>query len=567
MLTMLYIDGTSSPSKQTRPESTFKKAICYTAQLFDRYATEFKNKTSTLKYISKYPMPNDYESLDLSRFPAIFQNEDIIVLNDRYGRFWQMIWFTCDANDTSKRPVIVEICLSINKNNTVNIMVRQTMPTFDIKKYNNENSADIDSLYNIINGVSITQYIEALIYDEIIGIDTGNGINYMKKIDNNVLPPKCLKSFQKRDRLSFSNQTHMPLLIVEGNEAILKTFWASSPIIYGYVVVVPCLIDSPINSLRIILYLAGRKHIYTLDKLGLDFVALIRKIVCMCAIDADRRYSNANPFMRPMLSPTVESAFSGKLTARSEQKIGKMTEKLQTTEAALEAANKKLKDANAALSTRTVSNSVSSQYEKELRDLNNTIKTLETDLRAKNAIIAQQQEDYTALKKQSKEHERQQQALIEHLKNKLSRPNKFSKITDWTRENFAGRLELTTKAERMLNVSDLSIDIDILCDAIEYLSTEYLDYMKNEITQNEMTSLMGLKYNRPFTVVPVMDSIITSAPEAYTTSYMTANNTLETRELNLHLRYGVNPENLIRIYFFYDEKERKIVVGSLPKHL
>jgi len=37
--------------------------------------------------------------------------------------------------------------------------------------------------------------------------------------------------------------------------------------------------------------------------------------------------------------------------------------------------------------------------------------------------------------------------------------------------------------------------------------------------------------------------------------------------LNLHLKVGVDPRTLIRIYFLYDKEKQLIVVGSLPKHL
>jgi hypothetical protein len=37
--------------------------------------------------------------------------------------------------------------------------------------------------------------------------------------------------------------------------------------------------------------------------------------------------------------------------------------------------------------------------------------------------------------------------------------------------------------------------------------------------------------------------------------------------LDLHLCIGVDPCNLIRIYFLYDKVNRLIVVGSLPGHL
>ena len=37
--------------------------------------------------------------------------------------------------------------------------------------------------------------------------------------------------------------------------------------------------------------------------------------------------------------------------------------------------------------------------------------------------------------------------------------------------------------------------------------------------------------------------------------------------LDLHLKVGNSPGNLLRIYFLYDDVRNLVVVGSLPKHL
>ena len=37
--------------------------------------------------------------------------------------------------------------------------------------------------------------------------------------------------------------------------------------------------------------------------------------------------------------------------------------------------------------------------------------------------------------------------------------------------------------------------------------------------------------------------------------------------LDYHLKVGNDAENLLRIYFLFDETKKLIVVGSLPEHL
>jgi hypothetical protein len=37
--------------------------------------------------------------------------------------------------------------------------------------------------------------------------------------------------------------------------------------------------------------------------------------------------------------------------------------------------------------------------------------------------------------------------------------------------------------------------------------------------------------------------------------------------LDQHIKRGVRTEELIRIYFCWDDKSRKIIIGSMPEHL
>ena len=37
--------------------------------------------------------------------------------------------------------------------------------------------------------------------------------------------------------------------------------------------------------------------------------------------------------------------------------------------------------------------------------------------------------------------------------------------------------------------------------------------------------------------------------------------------MDLHIRYGVKAKDLIRVYFFWEKKLQKIVIGCMPEHL
>ena len=55
-------------------------------------------------------------------------------------------------------------------------------------------------------------------------------------------------------------------------------------------------------------------------------------------------------------------------------------------------------------------------------------------------------------------------------------------------------------------------------------------------------------------------------PEDYTIPYRKNGRDTDT-QLALHLMVGKDPMRLVRIYFFYDKADQKIVVGAMPKHL
>ena len=154
-----------------------------------------------------------------------------------------------------------------------------------------------------------------------------------------------------------------------------------------------------------------------------------------------------------------------------------------------------------------------------------------------------------------------QKLINEHLTDKLSRPTKLSDVAEWVETRFAGKIVLLSRAVKLLNsASPSNVDIDILCDAIEYLAEEYRDCLLQKITPDELSHICSVKYNRPFHVKPTGDEYLTR-PE-YNIRYKGSN-----QFLALHFIYGCAVDTLIRIYFFYDKKEKKLVIGSLPYHL
>ncbi|HOO25810.1 MAG TPA: hypothetical protein PKW24_04305, partial [Clostridiales bacterium] len=148
-------------------------------------------------------------------------------------------------------------------------------------------------------------------------------------------------------------------------------------------------------------------------------------------------------------------------------------------------------------------------------------------------------------------------------------PQKPSEIIGWVESRFEGRLLLHERAIDSLNkVFPQDVDMNLLCDALEYLANEYLDFLKRAIDKEERDLLCSQKYDRPFCVVGNSNASIQKFPTEYKIKYKPGfkGKPVET-VMDWHLRVGVDSAKLLRIYFLYDNEKQLIVIGYLPGHL
>ena len=158
---------------------------------------------------------------------------------------------------------------------------------------------------------------------------------------------------------------------------------------------------------------------------------------------------------------------------------------------------------------------------------------------------------------------------IAYLKRKLSQPQEHGQISAWVEKNFAGRLLLHPKAKALLeDKSARSISVELICDALDFLATDYWERRYSRISTDEMNCRCSEKYGRPFEVKPTGTTTIEFTPTQYKVKYFpgAAGKPIESA-LDYHLGVGNAPENLLRIYFLHDDAKKLIVVGSLPRHL
>lgn len=151
----------------------------------------------------------------------------------------------------------------------------------------------------------------------------------------------------------------------------------------------------------------------------------------------------------------------------------------------------------------------------------------------------------------------------------LNRPVQPRRAAEWAGRYYKDKLVFHPRACEMLEkTAPGTVDMNLLCNAIEFLATDYRDELLGRIEETEMLERCVAKYGRPFDVTPVSAATIDRYPGEYKIKYYTgyAGRPVES-VLNLHLRVGVETENLLRIYFLYDKEKKLIVVGSLPHHL
>ncbi|MDR1832624.1 MAG: DUF3450 domain-containing protein [Fusobacteriaceae bacterium] len=149
-----------------------------------------------------------------------------------------------------------------------------------------------------------------------------------------------------------------------------------------------------------------------------------------------------------------------------------------------------------------------------------------------------------------------------------SRPAAMAEITPWAEREFAGRLLLLPRAKQLLAETKNNRP-DLIWKALAFLGSEYYDMQVQRITEEEAKTRASYKYQRWFDVSPISEEIIRAYPREYKVHYSQNAFTGKKKEvgLNLHLRSGVDSENLVRIYFLWDREKKLVVIGSLPDHL
>ena len=107
-------------------------------------------------------------------------------------------------------------------------------------------------------------------------------------------------------------------------------------------------------------------------------------------------------------------------------------------------------------------------------------------------------------------------ATIEFLRRRYDQPHDYDGIEVWVKEHFSDRLFLHPRAvSRMMTKSCQCASVDLICDALDYLATDYWEMRYLQIPKDVALTRCGEKYGRPFDVKPTGQITIKYAPGEY----------------------------------------------------
>ncbi len=216
-----------------------------------------------------------------------------------------------------------------------------------------------------------------------------------------------------------------------------------------------------------------------------------------------------------------------------------------------------------------------SRWKDALAQKDREYEALQAKLERQKAYIAQlgREKDDLALDHEEREAQLQkaleeEQKTVAYLRRKLSQPKALRDIPAWVKQTFSERLVLLPVAAEMLEDKALYADVGLVCDALDFLATDYWANRYERISIEEMRTRCSQKYGRPFEITPSAEATIDRYPKEYKVKYAFPGDARQRETpLDTHLRVGNDTELLVRIYFFHDDKRKLVVVGSLPRHL
>ncbi|MBR1824604.1 MAG: hypothetical protein IJ779_10280 [Ruminococcus sp.] len=137
-------------------------------------------------------------------------------------------------------------------------------------------------------------------------------------------------------------------------------------------------------------------------------------------------------------------------------------------------------------------------------------------------------------------------------------PTEKNDICKWIDENYSEDIFTAPRAQSEMRKYSGSLDITSLCDGIVYLSA-YAKYRRQEMDEDTL-SLYAERCHWE------IQGCGKETLKMYRSDY-TVNIDGTPYIMDQHIKHGIHSEELIRIYFRWDEERGKILIGSMPEHL
>jgi hypothetical protein len=149
-------------------------------------------------------------------------------------------------------------------------------------------------------------------------------------------------------------------------------------------------------------------------------------------------------------------------------------------------------------------------------------------------------------------------------------PAAYDEIADWVDQSFSDRIFLHPRARRGLKGAVFQ-DVALVVGCLQLLANEYwsMRVADQEQYASKRAAFEGRMQELGVDEAPsISDSRLGEVEEQYTIHYATERRTKQV--LDRHLRGGSNTKDdryCMRIYFFWDDAQQKVVIGHLPSHL
>ena len=139
----------------------------------------------------------------------------------------------------------------------------------------------------------------------------------------------------------------------------------------------------------------------------------------------------------------------------------------------------------------------------------------------------------------------------------------YEYIPQWVKEYFPTTLYLSPRAKRSLKQACYK-DVRLVYRALELLGTEYWQMKTGLLDKAAFEEKCHELDNVKVNALTITDSRAGERDDVYFIEYRG-----KRRKLELHLKKGDDREekNCLRIYYFWDDENSVVVIGSLPGHL